>query len=238
MVPRTAYPPSVHHTNLTRHLDPATAQSHLSTFLAKTPSTPHLHPDSLLSSTGITYSAHSGPSGGLALHHLRRIEAGLRGENLGVETEEELKRQFAGEDDLAEGDDEVLDASIAATERKERKKRKRVEEIRDWVEDAAESGQVESFANTPLHRPDEDDGGMEGVKPSEWEDQQEWELKQRPLEGELGEREGAPEVRQNVQVPEVVKHDREGKRTQSLTKEEKAARKKAKKARQLERRAG
>lgn len=225
MVPRTSYPPTHHHNALTKSLSPAEAQTQLAAFLEKTSTQPHLHPDSLLSSTGITYSAHSGPSGGLAIHHLRRIEAGLRGENLVQETEEELKAQFAGEE---EGDDERLNDSIARTEqkqRKESKKRKRVAEIQDWAEDTSSQAdltvpgrEIESFAHTPLHE-------------SDWQDQEEYELQQRPLEGEVGEREGAPVEQQGGAAPRVVEQAGEGARKKELSMDEKKARKEAKKAR-------
>lgn len=237
MVPRTSYPPVVHHPTLTKTLTPTVAQTQLASFLEKTSTQPHLHPDSLLSTTGITYSAHSGPAGGLALHHLRRIEAGLRGENLIAETEEDLKAQFDENGEL-EGDDVALDEGIERTERKmrkESKKRKRVEEIQDWAEDTSSQAdhsvtvpgrEIESFAHTPLHQSDypETEGAGE-----EWQEQEEWELQQRPLEGEVGEREGAPVAGQNRGVPKLVEHGDGGKR--ELTKAEKKARKDAKKAR-------
>lgn len=242
MVPRTAYPPVVHHDHLTRTLDPATAQSQLASFLEKTSTQPHLHPDSLLSTTGITYSAHSGPSGGLAIHHLRRIEAGLRGEELVVETEEELKH-LTGEE---EGDDEDLNKSIARSEKKLHKKRKRTEEIQDWAEDTSSQAggeivkpgrEIESFAHTPLHQSDYEQQQEEGN--GEWQDQREYELQQDMLEGEVGEREGAPVQRQNVGLPHVVKEGEaragaaQGK---ELSREEKKARKEAKKARRKDQR--
>lgn len=245
MVPRTSYPPTHHHASLTTHLSPSAAQTHLAAFLDKTSTQPHLHPDSLLSITGVTYSAHSGPSGGLALHHLRRIEAGLRGEELGAETEDDLNR-LNGDGDEGEGDDTILDTTIARTERKlqdkQSKKRKRTAEIQDWAEDASSQAdfatgrEIESFAHTPLHQ-SEGDGAAEGAGQDEWQDQREWELQQRPLEGELGEREGAPVQRQNGVRPRVVEYgggDGGGGKGGPLTKAEKDARKKAKKARRME----
>ena len=232
MVPRTSYPPAVHHQTLTKQLPPSAAQTQLSAFLSKTTTSPHLHPDSLLSTTGITYSAHSGPSGGLAIHHLRRIEAGLRGENLIPDTDEELKRLNCEEDE-GDGDDEKLDESIAQSERKrlkESKKRKRTAEIQDWAEDTSSQAdlsgpgkELESFAqNTPVHE-------------SEWEEQGEWEAKQRPMEGEVGERDGAPLERQNLGgPPEVRDGGGGGEGRRELTDKEKKARKEAKKKRRLE----
>lgn len=238
MVPRSSYPPVVHHDHLTQTLNPSTAQGQLKIFLEKTSTHPHLHPDSLLSTTGITYSAHSGPSGGLAIHHLRRIEAGLRGENLVADTEEELRR-ITGDDDEGEGDDEDLDRSIARSEEKLSKKRKRTEEIQDWAEETSSQAdgavvppgrEIESFAHTPLHQVDYEGNG-------EWQDQREYELGQRIVEGEVGEREGAPAERQNVALPKVAKEEENAGGKKELSRKEKEARKKAKKARRMDERA-
>lgn len=225
MATRPSYPPVIHHARHPTHLPPTAAQSHLAAFIALTPTNPHLHPDSLLSSTGITYSAHSGPSGGLALHHLRRIEAGLRGENLIAETDAELAKFKESEDGEygKEGDDTKLDESIARRAQKDTKKRKRTAEIRDWAEDTSSAADVppqelESFAhNTPVHE-------------SEWQDQREFELEQRPLEGEVGEREGAEGEREGMPLG-VVDHGKDGGVKRTLGEAEKKARKEAKKAR-------
>jgi hypothetical protein len=136
---RTVYPPMQHPTGPQR-LTPQTAQSQLSTFLAQTATKPHLHPDALLSSTGIQFSANSGPTGGLALHHLSRIEAGLRGENLVQETQEELEAVFGEEMRAAgtlRGDDRRADAAIEKTKSKKSSSQDRV---REW-EDGAEFAQ-------------------------------------------------------------------------------------------------
>lgn len=233
MVPRTSYPPTVHHKNSTSTLSPSAAQTQLAAFLDKTSTSPHLHPDSLLSTTGITYSAHSGPSGGLAIHHLRRIEAGLRGENLIAETDEELAK-FKDDDELKDGkggDDARLDQQISQSQskfqRKEGKKRKRTAEIQDWAEDTSSQAdfpsqpgrEIESFAHTPLHE-------------SDWQDQREYELQQQPLEGEVGERDAAGGARGSEEMPMgVLEHDGEGNVKKPLSEAEKRARNAAKKAR-------
>jgi hypothetical protein len=224
MVPRIALPPTHPHPHLTKSLSPSDAEQALSTFLDKTQHQPWLHPDSYLSTTGVTFSATSGPIGGLAIHHLRRIAAGLRGENLAQETKEELDQKFGAHDQIAEGDDARLDALIEKSEERRGRKRKRIEV---WAEDtSSQMGEVgpqeiESFANTPMHNPDLD---------NEWRDKAEWEQEQDILEGEVGEREGAPVVKQNGHVPEVVEHDDHG-NVKGISKE---ARKAAKKARRLE----
>ncbi|QIX00081.1 hypothetical protein AMS68_005598 [Peltaster fructicola] len=127
---RTAYPPSYHHA--TKTVAPAAAQEQLAAFLAKTPTTAYLHPDAILSQTGIQFPAQSGPQGGLALHHLRRIEAGLRGENLIAESNEDLKALFATkETQLPAGDDAHLDALIDGRPSKRVKSAEKVEKWQD-----------------------------------------------------------------------------------------------------------
>ena len=78
----TAYPP-IHHHSTTR-ISPSTALSHLSAYLEATITDPWLHPNALLTENGpITPSAGAGT--GLVLHNLRRVEAGLRGKQLGAD---------------------------------------------------------------------------------------------------------------------------------------------------------
>ena len=124
-------------------LDPAAAQAELAAFLSQTRTKAHLHPDALLSSTGIQFSANSGPTGGLALHHLQRIEAGLRGENLVQETQEELEAVFGEEMRAAgtlRGDDRRVDATIERVS----KRSKSSERVREW-EDGAEYAQQQEI---------------------------------------------------------------------------------------------
>ena len=197
MVPKQADPPVYHHA--TKRISPSSAHQHLSTFLTKTQNTPHLHPDSLLSNAGIDFSATSGPRGGLAIHHLRRIEAGLHGENLAAETQEELDAQFG---ELPTGDDDVLDKLIEGQRKREKGRKRKREEIEEWAENSSQAGgaveapgrEIESFAATPLHQ-------------SEWQEQEEYELAQRPIQGEIAEREPAQVVQQGGSPPEIVEHD-------------------------------
>lgn len=58
------------------------ASQMLDTYLSNSELHPHLHPDALIAPTGVTFSSHGGPSGGVIMHNLRRIAAGLRGEYL------------------------------------------------------------------------------------------------------------------------------------------------------------
>lgn len=243
MVPRPPPPPVHHHASLTETLSPSSARDSLDTYLAASSTKPYLHPDSLLSSTGITFSATSGATGGLALHHLRRIEAGLRGERLVAETREELDRLFGDGAEDEENRDERLDGLIAETAARNREalegsglKRKRKggqdrEDIEQWANETSSinggAGQqeLESFANTPMHV-------------SDWQDQEQYELQQEMLEGEVGERDGAPVVKQNGIVPEVTGHDAQGREVTggAKTEAEKEARRAAKKQRREEER--
>lgn len=54
---------------------------------------PHLHPDALITPSGVTFSSHGGPLGGVVMHNLRRVAAGLRGEYLEPEPEPEFEEQ-------------------------------------------------------------------------------------------------------------------------------------------------
>ncbi|KAH6612735.1 hypothetical protein C7974DRAFT_323188 [Boeremia exigua] len=60
----------------------AAAAAMLQTYMANSEAHPHLHPDALITPTGVTFSSHGGPTGGVVMHNLRRIAAGLRGEVL------------------------------------------------------------------------------------------------------------------------------------------------------------
>lgn len=221
MAPRQAYPPS-HTYHPVRSIAPSDAQEVLSAYLSKCESNPHLHPDSTLSRTGVSFSATSGPTGGLAIHHLRRIEAGLRGENLGIESEEELLGKFG--DVLPEGNDERLDEVIAYGlngRKKSRREGRDESEIEQWSDQVVQHQEIESFANTPMYRPMHEEEETNG-----WQDQEVYEQEQGILEGEMGEREGAPSVKQNGNVPEIME---EGVGRSERDKEERKRRKKEKK---------
>ncbi|KAI6879859.1 hypothetical protein KC360_g4307 [Hortaea werneckii] len=217
MVPRVSDPPTRHHPALTKSLKPAAAETKLAGFLEKTQTQPYLHPDAQLSLAGITYSAQSGPTGGLAIHHLKRINAGLKGENLVAETADELA-MFGGEAALPEGDDSKLDATVEAKSDEKKKgvlKRKRsTEEVGKWAEQSSEAAFDEAQA---------------GAAAEDWQDREEYEQNQQPLEGEVGEREGAPATKQGGQPP-VVQHAG-GDEHKELSAADKKARKEAKKAR-------
>jgi len=54
----------------------------LETYLSNSERHPHLHPDALITPTGVTFSSHGGPMGSVVMHNLRRVAAGMRGEFL------------------------------------------------------------------------------------------------------------------------------------------------------------
>ncbi|KAI9834837.1 MAG: hypothetical protein M1819_002745 [Sarea resinae] len=96
-----AYPPIAHHpsTSAAHPISAATALEHISAYLAATNANAALHPDALLTERGPQSSS---TNGGLVLHQLRRVEAGLRGEHLGAEVDDGVEGVEA--DDIAEGE--------------------------------------------------------------------------------------------------------------------------------------
>jgi len=204
MVPNPTAPLPHHpHPSLTLPLTPSAAQALLATYLQDSQTTAWRHPDSLLRASGIAYPPHAGPQGGLALHHLRRIEAGLRGENLVTETVDELVEKFgdeaaagaAGGALLPEGDDKRLDALIAGEKGGVKRKRFRDESRVDaWAEDTAAYGSSSEAAFGDVARR----GGVDG----EWQDRERYARSQEVLE-EVGDREpaaGAPVVRSETKL--------------------------------------
>ncbi|KAI9882268.1 MAG: hypothetical protein M1823_005988 [Watsoniomyces obsoletus] len=75
----TPYPPCVHHA--TEPISSDEALHLIQDYLSNVDSQPWLHPDAILSERGPQLAGTL--TGGLALHNLRRVEAGLRGERLG-----------------------------------------------------------------------------------------------------------------------------------------------------------
>ncbi|KAJ9668877.1 hypothetical protein H2201_001123 [Coniosporium apollinis] len=198
-----ALPPHVSHTSVP--LSPSTALTYISAYLKESESAPHLHPDALLTTSGPTYSAASGSTGGLVLHNLRRVEAGLKGERLAPEPEKE-------------GDDTVLDGLIAETEGRGRK-RKAGRRDGATIADGDAGAGTEDAAD-----------GVEG-----WQDPEEYrrETEQDGIQqGEIGDRnnfianDGDPSIR--ATAPQGVDGEAAGKKVGRVDKE---ARKKAKKER-------
>lgn len=106
MASTTAYPPSVILPNSSKPITLSDAQQQIAEYLTRSETNPHLHPDALIQASGPTFSVQGGPQGGLVLHQLRRVEAGLRGEILKPDPRPQEK----------ESDDTNLDGLIADTE--------------------------------------------------------------------------------------------------------------------------
>lgn len=89
----SAYPPFRHHNTI--RIPKARALSLLTAYLVTSTQDASLHPNALLAESGPKAAAFSSTStgyggggrGGLTLHNLRRVEAGLRGEYLGADAE-------------------------------------------------------------------------------------------------------------------------------------------------------
>lgn len=60
----------------------------------------HLHPDALITPTGTNFSA-LGSSGGVVMHNLRRVAAGLKGEHLEPEPTPEPEGKAGAQNDIA-----------------------------------------------------------------------------------------------------------------------------------------
>ena len=74
--------PPPHRLIASKPISTADASTMLQTYITHSEAHPHLHPDALITPTGVTFSSHGGPTGGVVMHNLRRIAAGLRGEYL------------------------------------------------------------------------------------------------------------------------------------------------------------
>ncbi|KAF2854750.1 hypothetical protein T440DRAFT_464895 [Plenodomus tracheiphilus IPT5] len=88
-------PPPSRHISSTP-ISQTSASQILDTYLQNSEAHAHLHPDALITPTGVTFSSHGGPMGGVVLHNLRRVAAGLRGEYL--EPEATPEPEEGGED--------------------------------------------------------------------------------------------------------------------------------------------
>ena len=83
MAAYNAHPPHRHHS--TERITPSHALSLLSSYLAAASTDPSLHPNALLTEGGPTTPASGAQNIGLVLHNLKRVEAGLSGQQLGAD---------------------------------------------------------------------------------------------------------------------------------------------------------
>ncbi|CAO2649102.1 Nn.00g100510.m01.CDS01 [Neocucurbitaria sp. VM-36] len=114
----------------------------LETYLANSERHPHLHPDALITPTGVTFSSHGGPTGGVVMHNLRRVAAGLRGEYLEPErTPEPEEDQDAVTEGLDSGRKSRKDRKGGKGGNKE--KSTKDDEWQDMAEYEREEGVVE-----------------------------------------------------------------------------------------------
>lgn len=115
-----AYPPHV--ACGSKPLSIGAAQELVATYLNESESNAHLHPDALLTTSDVQYTPAGGPQGGIILHNLRRVEAGLRGEVLKPEVPDV-------------SDDMVLDDMIDDSQ-------KRMQAEQEQQEDGIEVGEI------------------------------------------------------------------------------------------------
>lgn len=235
----TTFPPTVIHHHLTKSLTASEAEPLLSNYLSASLDSPHLHPDAWLYLEGVKFGPKSGPNGGWGIHHLRRIEAGLRGETLEAESKEDLIAKF-GEDTVGDAtgptsgavkesddarldeliesrqattmndsNDAILDEMIESRQPGDEKKRKK-QEKKDRVEkEKAAKRRRLEDASSGGNTPYQD--SMVGYG-DQWQRKEEYELEQTVLDGEVGSRDpaGSAVKQQNATPPAVVKHDANG----------------------------
>lgn len=198
---RRAFPPA--RPVKTVPLPPNVALSTLQSFLTATEKHPYLHPDSLIQPGGVNFaSSGNGPSGGLIIHHLRRIAAGLNGESL-IPEPDDIFTLYPG---ARASDDTRLDAEI----RREMLpgKRKPMNELDEFgtpkksalkkprakVEDASLDSEGEV-----LHSARNGSDPWDGE-----EDLEEFRLKQKPIEGDIGEPDPSRERQTGATRPPAV----------------------------------
>lgn len=87
-----AHPP--HHTHSSKRIAPSHALSILSSYLEAASAKAFYHPDAILTANGPITPATGAQNMGLVLHNLKRVEAGLKGEQLGADLDYE---QYGGQ---------------------------------------------------------------------------------------------------------------------------------------------
>lgn len=93
--------PPPHRLIASKPISTADASTMLQTYITNSEAHPHLHPDALITPTGVTFSSHGGPTGGVVMHNLRRIAAGLRGEYLEPEPTPEPEEEEGAQGEQA-----------------------------------------------------------------------------------------------------------------------------------------
>ncbi|KAL8874476.1 MAG: hypothetical protein Q9174_000169 [Haloplaca sp. 1 TL-2023] len=100
-----AFPPMIHHSS--QQISTGQAQKLLASFLQRTTTDTSLHPNAHLTPHGPVNPSGDG-SIGIVLHNLKRIESGLRGENLGADVSFQNFRGEGVPDNVAANGDRAL----------------------------------------------------------------------------------------------------------------------------------
>ncbi|KAK7181389.1 hypothetical protein DPSP01_008728 [Paraphaeosphaeria sporulosa] len=162
------------------------AASILDKYLANSEVHSHLHPDALITPSGTTFGAQGGSTGGVIMHNLRRVAAGLKGNYLEPEPTPEPE---GGERNAVDGTKDQPNA-----------------------------------------------GMTDGTAAEDWQDMSEFEREEGAIEvGEVGDRSNF--VAQEEIEPGHLSGEGKKRKTDDAGKLDKAARKKAKKAKDKEFRA-
>lgn len=207
MIPETL-PPYRH--LLTTPISHTHASTILDLYITNSESHAHLHPDALIKHSKVVFSAHGGPSGGVVMHNLRRVAAGLRGEYLEPEATPEPEETAT----TGQG----VEASAAVGKAKDAKVQRPKKSMQP-------TGTKMTF--------DEEEPSIEESANQGWMDKETYELEEGAVDevGEVGERSNF--VASGGAVPEV-KASEEGAGNKRKAAQDKEARKKAKKERTKE----
>lgn len=204
------------HRLLSTHSIPAdSASSLLQTYILNSESHAHLHPDALIKHSKVVFSAHAGPTGGVVMHNVRRVAAGLRGEYLEPESTPEPEETATTAEGVAGS--AAVGAMGANGKMARPKKSMKATGTKMTFDDEEGGASIEETAN-------------EG-----WMDKETYELEEGAVDevGELGERSNF--VQSGGVAPEVEATDEAGAGSKRKAKpDDKEARKKAKKEREKE----
>jgi len=135
-------------------IKPASASDFVRQYLKESETRAHLHPNAMFTPQGLQFPSHGGSQGGLTLHNLRRIEAGLRGEHLAPEPKVDELLQTEEVEDGSQG-------SVVKNKKKNKKAngttegRNSAEKVDDWLDqevymqmgDGVEVGEIGTRTN-------------------------------------------------------------------------------------------
>lgn len=168
-----SYPPYHHHS--TERISQSHALSLLSSYLAAAATEAYLHPNALLTESGPVTPSSGAHSMGLVLHNLKRVEAGLKGEQLGADL---TFQRYGGE-----GLPDMLVAS-------------------DGMPGKPSEGF--DAPNASVGGLGGGGSGIVGDNKVEWQDKTEFDREQEVTQGEIGERDNTVgDVGDGYRVPDV-----------------------------------